>query len=157
MADFCADCSKELFGKDFGDLSSLVTQEDWDHGYCAIALCEGCGPTWVDPQGNCVRLWCFSQTPGHSTQTNCSPIEDVPGVKAKFATGVVVKISAEHHEFPGALGKVESCEVARTPDGPSLKYFVRFDEMLAGKIETGETIHQDWVEVEEQEIQLASD
>lgn len=155
MADYCANCSRELFGEDHGDLRGLVTEDEWDHGYCAVALCEGCGPTWVDPQGNCVRPWCFSQTTGHSTQTNRSLISEVPGVGATFRTGDAVEISSNHHEFPREIARVESCEVERTPDGPSVRYFVRFEKMITCTPENGETFQQDWAEVDEQELQLA--
>ena len=50
MADFCKQCSHELFGEDFEDLWGLC-EESEDH---TPALCEGCGPTDVDNEGKCV-------------------------------------------------------------------------------------------------------
>lgn len=60
MADFCKQCSIELFGKDFGDLKPNLDNIDttgveltklaWP------ALCEECGHTWVDHEGRCVYL-----------------------------------------------------------------------------------------------------
>ena len=39
MADFCKECSIEVFGEDFGDLKGLC-----DEGYMSLAICEGgCG------------------------------------------------------------------------------------------------------------------
>lgn len=42
MADFCRDCSIELFGKDLGDLAGLV-----DDGNYTWVICEGC----IDTRG----------------------------------------------------------------------------------------------------------
>jgi hypothetical protein len=53
MADFCQQCSIDLFGKDFEDMKGATTQEDWDKGLAAICLCEGCGYIQVDPDGKC--------------------------------------------------------------------------------------------------------
>lgn len=54
MADFCKQCSEELFGEDFRDLAGLLDDmEDGPDGYFAEALCEGCGPCWVDNSGTC--------------------------------------------------------------------------------------------------------
>lgn len=54
MADFCKQCSIEIFGKDFGELAGLTTVEDWANGKAVVALCEDCGPIQVDPDGNCI-------------------------------------------------------------------------------------------------------
>lgn len=35
MADFCKECSIEMFGKDFGDLAHIAER--------ATVMCEGCG------------------------------------------------------------------------------------------------------------------
>lgn len=48
MADFCKQCSEELFGEDFGDLDGLCKV-----GECVGVLCEGCGPTTVSCSGTC--------------------------------------------------------------------------------------------------------
>jgi hypothetical protein len=34
----------------------LTTVEEWNKGLAAEVLCEGCGPTQVDPKGNCVGV-----------------------------------------------------------------------------------------------------
>lgn len=50
MADFCKQCSEELFLVDFGDMAGLIPSDE-----TAISvLCEGCGPTLVNPQGECL-------------------------------------------------------------------------------------------------------
>lgn len=36
-----------------GELAGLSTPEDTNNGFYAQALCEGCGPTLVDHEGNC--------------------------------------------------------------------------------------------------------
>jgi len=46
MADFCKQCSIKLFGQDFGDLTGLCKD-----GEKVAALCEGCGPVFVDSTG----------------------------------------------------------------------------------------------------------
>ena len=49
MADFCSQCSIELFGRDYGDMKGLCTT-----GYVMTVLCEDCGPIYVNPTGQCV-------------------------------------------------------------------------------------------------------
>lgn len=49
MADFCKQCSIEIFGEDTGDLLGLCQE-----GETVADLCEGCGPTRVDPTGACI-------------------------------------------------------------------------------------------------------
>ena len=48
MADYCKQCSEDIFGKDYGDLKGLVSS-----GSFAVVLCEGCGDIVVDDNGNC--------------------------------------------------------------------------------------------------------
>lgn len=48
MADFCRQCSIELFGEDFKDLAGLCKE-----GEVVTVICEGCGYTTVDCDGNC--------------------------------------------------------------------------------------------------------
>ena len=55
MADFCKDCSEELFGRDCGDLKGLITEDQWKEGYAAPVICEGCGYTYVDHEGKRVQ------------------------------------------------------------------------------------------------------
>jgi ferredoxin len=53
MADFCKQCADELGFPD-GDLKNLTTEEDWTDGKAMLVICEGCGPTLVDPEGYCI-------------------------------------------------------------------------------------------------------
>lgn len=50
MADFCKQCSEIMFGKDFGDLKGLTPPE-----LMVEVLCEGCGYTFVDSDGRCIK------------------------------------------------------------------------------------------------------
>ena len=61
MADFCAACSKKLFGDDGrdNDMKGITKQEDWEKGLSVVVLCEGCGLIQVDPEGNCVTKGCL--------------------------------------------------------------------------------------------------
>lgn len=54
MADFCKECSEELFGEDFGDLKGLLTEEDTKNERYAGVICEGCGFIQVDHTGKCI-------------------------------------------------------------------------------------------------------
>lgn len=57
MADFCKQCSEELFGEDFGDLKGLCTEGDF-----VQTICEGCGfDCVVDHEGRCVSEDCLSE------------------------------------------------------------------------------------------------
>jgi hypothetical protein len=59
MADFCKECSIELFGKDFGDLAKLLAESEYTATIGASALCEGCGDfISVDYEGNCRSTVC---------------------------------------------------------------------------------------------------
>ena len=49
MSDHCRTCIAE-----FDDLVGLTTPEAFSVGLAAIALCEGCGATQVDPDGYCL-------------------------------------------------------------------------------------------------------
>lgn len=55
MADFCKDCSIEMFGRDTGDLKGLITEDDFKSGYAMPVICEGCGCIWVDHEGQRVK------------------------------------------------------------------------------------------------------
>lgn len=56
MAEFCKQCSEELFGEDFADLAGLCKRtED------IIVICEGCGVTHVDNTGKCIHPYCLKQ------------------------------------------------------------------------------------------------
>jgi hypothetical protein len=49
MAEFCHECSIEVFGEDFEELARLV-----EKGCKVAVICEDCGITFVDHQGVCV-------------------------------------------------------------------------------------------------------
>lgn len=51
MADFCKECSIDMWGGDSKDLAGLITQEEVSKGYGALVLCEGCGMIRVDHEG----------------------------------------------------------------------------------------------------------
>lgn len=59
MADFCKQCSIEMFGKDFRELAGLTTVEDTAKGlYATGVICEGCyhpGACQVDHEGTCIH------------------------------------------------------------------------------------------------------
>ena len=46
MADFCKECSTQMFGEDMGDLAGLCEPE-----YKVVVICEGCGFITVDHLG----------------------------------------------------------------------------------------------------------
>lgn len=56
MADFCKQCSIELFDRDFKDMSSLCGPDE-----IALVLCEGCGQCWVDSDGICMSKDCLKK------------------------------------------------------------------------------------------------
>ena len=55
MADFCYDCTEELFGQQYApknDMADLVSREEYEkHGITAKVLCEGCAIIEVDHRG----------------------------------------------------------------------------------------------------------
>jgi len=63
MADFCKQCSIEMFNKDFKELANLSTEEDTKNGLFPMVLCEGCGYIQVDHTGVCVSEDCLRK--GH--------------------------------------------------------------------------------------------
>ena len=58
MADFCSQCSIELYGRDRGHLKLCRDPEcDLCHDperSKRVVICEGCGYTRVDEQGRCL-------------------------------------------------------------------------------------------------------
>ena len=52
MADFCKECSIEIFGEDFKELANISTPEDTANELYVHVLCEGCGPILVDHTGS---------------------------------------------------------------------------------------------------------
>lgn len=51
MAEFCCQCSSDLFDMDSQDLANLCGQ-----GKFIRVLCEGCGPTVVDHKGRSIDV-----------------------------------------------------------------------------------------------------
>ena len=61
MADFCKQCSIDIFGEDFGELANLTKPETWKEGKAAVVICEGCGPCQVAPDGTCLSVDCLKE------------------------------------------------------------------------------------------------
>lgn len=61
MADFCRQCSIDLFGEDFEDLAGLSTPADTKKEMYCTVICEGCGYVQVDHAGNCVSKDCLKK------------------------------------------------------------------------------------------------
>ena len=57
MADFCKQCSINIFGEDSGDLKGIGGEDSvpLKPGYGYAVICEGCGPTLVDEEGTCIH------------------------------------------------------------------------------------------------------
>ena len=79
MADFCKQCSVDVFGEDFGDMANISKPEDTAAGLYASVLCEDCGMIQVDHEGNCIT---HGGKPGHghtgSQATNGSGSNAMP-------------------------------------------------------------------------------
>ncbi len=77
MADLCEACAAEL-GCPYGDFRDMAAE-----GEVVLVLCEGCGPIYVDPKGNCVSKNCLKTGhPGHGMIYNNGPeYEDRPWVE----------------------------------------------------------------------------
>jgi hypothetical protein len=56
MADFCKQCSIQIFGKDFEEMSGLCRDDQ-----LALVICEGCGPVQVNHLGECVSADCVKE------------------------------------------------------------------------------------------------
>lgn len=61
MADFCAQCSLDMFGEDTRDMAGISTESDTNAGQFAVVLCEDCGVIQVDHEGQCVSLDCMKR------------------------------------------------------------------------------------------------
>lgn len=61
MAEFCKQCSIDIFSKDFEDFAGLSTEEDTKKQLYALVLCEDCGPCQVDHTGECISSDCYKQ------------------------------------------------------------------------------------------------
>jgi len=64
MAEFCKQCSIEIFGEDYGDFKGLSTIENTEHDMGVVVICEGCGCVVVDHEGYCISSDC----PKHGKQ-----------------------------------------------------------------------------------------
>lgn len=62
MADFCKQCSISMFGEDLRDLASIGTGALGEGEGWAV-ICEGCGPTLVNDEGECIVDDCMEK--GH--------------------------------------------------------------------------------------------
>lgn len=60
MADFCKQCSLDLFDSS-GDFVGITTEEDERNGLYAVVLCEGCGPIQVNSKGECISVDCYEK------------------------------------------------------------------------------------------------
>ena len=57
MADFCKECTKEMFGEEVkNDFNGLITQKEVDAGFVMRVLCESCGLVEVGPDGAVLRV-----------------------------------------------------------------------------------------------------
>ena len=56
MADFCKECSIDIFGNDNRELANIAKPDEW-----AMVICEGCGPTYVDHNGMCTVVDCLKE------------------------------------------------------------------------------------------------
>lgn len=55
MADFCRQCSAELFGPDLeNDMSGRVTEPEFLGGFVGTGLCEGCAGGEFALDGSCL-------------------------------------------------------------------------------------------------------
>ena len=65
MADFCKQCSIDMFGEDMRDLAGVgdceLTQEELDDGMGFNVLCEGCCNAFVDNDGKCRATNCLKR------------------------------------------------------------------------------------------------
>lgn len=70
MAEFCEDCSQEIFGEE-SDFKGIQTKEDTDNGIATWVLCEGCGMILVDHLGKCINKDCLNiEQSRHNTKIN---------------------------------------------------------------------------------------
>lgn len=69
MADYCKQCSIELFDEDFRELAGLVTKEQFESPdkLVAFVICEGCGFITVNHEGECVDPNCEQ----HGKEVSC--------------------------------------------------------------------------------------
>ena len=65
MADFCKQCSVEVFGEDSLDLADITKLGDQMASLYVKVLCETCGFIQVDWKGNCIS-YCLNNHRGKS-------------------------------------------------------------------------------------------
>lgn len=58
MADYCKQCSIKYFGEDYRDFAGIISESQVKKGYGAVVICEGCGPTIVNQDGECIAQDC---------------------------------------------------------------------------------------------------
>jgi len=58
MAELCKQCTLDTFGEESSNLTGMVTKQQFASGLVARAICEGCGETYVDHEGNCISKCC---------------------------------------------------------------------------------------------------
>lgn len=60
MADFCKQCSIEIFCEDYRELAGISDRmgQVLEEGCGWGVLCEGCGHTIVDNDGKCINQVC---------------------------------------------------------------------------------------------------
>lgn len=78
MADFCKQCSIEMFGKDYMELANLGPVDTLTPGEGWVALCESCGHTVVAQDGTCIADWC----PLHGTTAGEND-NDIPSISLR--------------------------------------------------------------------------
>ena len=59
MADFCKQCSIDMFATDLEDLANITDEADTARGLFHLCICEGCGEALVDHTGKCVSKNCL--------------------------------------------------------------------------------------------------
>lgn len=86
MADFCKQCALEMWGPSIdNDFKGDTPAEAWEAGFANHALCEGCGPISVDPEGNCVSSDCMKAgEEGHGLPWK---VEHKAGCRVAWKTG----------------------------------------------------------------------
>jgi hypothetical protein len=57
MADWCKQCSDEMFGPENPDY--VTYEKPPGPGEAYFCLCEGCGPTMVNEKGECIAPDCL--------------------------------------------------------------------------------------------------
>lgn len=69
MADFCKQCSEEIFGEDFEDLKGLGNGRKLKPLDGWVTICEGCGPTIVNEKGECISSRCLKKHGANNVQS----------------------------------------------------------------------------------------